>query len=366
MMEPRSYLTSDRGPELRESLSNDIDKGYTDFLASGSHNEVDFHLSTLGLIDVLLEDAIGYWRRGEKTPRTLRKHARELLVAGADVELADKSTADFAIYNFGYEPVLDYLADLSMERTVSDNVSGYNPQNIENWNRRGLGYSAFPLYRNLFSNKAQPENKPSASLADETIVRLACVSEALRDVREHALQRHDFTIGKRNYLKSLDGLLFEYDVYLHVLERLIDGDKVSRWALPSSPNIDYGPNNSSAKGDIIWLVFDKRNPVNTRGLLIDAKSALGRKKYEQKGGKSGVFEITAQNLGCVVLNDGELRLDLGALCDDYIETRKNIFNNERLETKEDRLALAMSVIHVPLSPFVRQTLDADELVIPHR
>jgi len=361
MTDPRSYLTSDRGPELRENLSADIDRGHADFLASGSLNEVDFHLSTLGLMDVLLEDAIGYWRRGEKTPRTFRKNARGILEQGAVAELADKSLANFAIDNFGYEPVLDYLADLSMEFTMSDNIASYNPQNIESWIRRGLGYSAFPLFKDLFSRKNRPESRPSASLTDEVIVRLACVSEALRDVKSRALERHDFTVGKRSYINSLDGLLFEYDVYLSTLERLNDGNGVSRWALPSPPNIDYGPNNTFAKGDIIWLVFNKSNPTDIKAMLIDAKTGLGRKRYERRESKPGVIEITAQSLGCVVLNEGELKLDLGALCDDYIRTRKNIFNNERLETKEGRLAVAMSVLHLPISPFVRQALNTDEL-----
>lgn len=361
MTDPRSYLTSDRGLELRECLSNDIDRGHTDFLVSGSHNEVDFHLSVLGLMDVLLEDAIGYWRLGEKTPRPFRKYARKLFEQGAVVELADKSFADFAIDNFGYEPVLDYLADLSMERTTSDNIASYHPQNIENWIRRGLGYSAFPLFKDLFSRKNRPESRPSASLTDEVIVRLACVSEMLRDVRSRALERHNFTVGKRSYIKSLDGLLFEYDVYLNILERLIDGNGVSRWALPSPPNIDYGPNNTFVKGDIIWLVFNKSNPADIRATLIDAKIGLGRRRYERRENKPGVIEVTAQTLGCVVLNEGELKLDLGALCDDYIGTRKNIFNNERLETKEGRLALAMSVLHLPISPFVQQVLNTNAL-----
>ena len=358
MSEIPSYLTSERDDRLEQALIADIDHGHQTFLEKGKINDLDFHLATLGLVDSWVGMTTrGWWLAGQPTTQNFRMYANEFFDASIQAEESSYDTADNAINLFGYESVLDYLADESLKRTSSERIQGYKPQNIENWIRRGSGYAAFPLQQNLLTRKNQPLVNPSTELLDETIVRVSCVSEALRAIKKRSLEINEMTIGKRQYIESMDGLLLEYDAYVRMLEHNRQNDGRSYWTVPAGPNLDYGPNNTGPKGDILLLVLDNIDPSRNTGVLIDVKSGLGSRSRNRKPIiKNGQARLTARHLGCVEDDDGKEVLNVGKICDDYIKKRNEYCFDERLVSKENRLKAAAAILHLDLNDFILESI----------
>lgn len=335
-----TYLTAPRDHVLGDVLSSDWQK-LTELRETEENvSPLDFFTSVQGSLDLALGTSLSLWASGKVLPKEIRKfHDEKKDQMELNYQTALHENLEF-IKGCGLDATTRLVSQVGSLTQKSELNPSWRPLVLETWIRRGPTFASLPVIFELLGRKHQPVRSVPGKIGEETLTRLVCASEALRKVQETILNPHEYGItkGGRHYIRSLDGLLAEYDGLLTLHENIIPPDGTNVWHLPASPNMDFGKQ-TKQKCDLTTVIFNNSKPSKNGVVAYDVKLNPG--KYNEK---NGVRILSAMQIGCEVIRDNGVERKIGLNCDEFIKSQVEAFNDFRLVTDEIRFAIGMAVV----------------------
>lgn len=340
-----TYLRADRfAPEFYEAISSDSERIFRAMKEGEEISPLDLHTTVQATIDLRIGAHLSTWGDGKTVPW------RQIFYARRDFAKQHRQENKFAdenaevIADIGFDNSLAVLAVAGMLKVRSELNPGWNPHLLETWIRRGATYACLPLFTEFFTRRVAPVRGPSSRNVDESLIRLACVSETLRAVIGKVLDTPAIPASKRQYISGLSGLLIESDALTSFYE---DGPThepgFGYWHFPAQPHMDFGPP-SPLKGDILTLrMAADKTQIGLQ--VFDMKLPPGQARSVSEG----VMQITSAQIGSTINDNGKVKGRAGIRCDDYLDGHLDAFEDTRYDSPTKRMARAVSILGISMA-----------------